>query len=177
MNRDELDAVRWRAAAKIASEALDRIADKVIRELKGLPEDCRLSGEDSPYKDVWEEYKTQIQGSESIFFDVYEEDIRMRAMVIVEDLNRDLQGLLWLATEGSWNEEWYDEESGELKEIPFGDPVTRDLIDAICSIVAERAGNEEMAHDEEEGTQEVDESWGDDETEDDDEASEGDTNP
>jgi hypothetical protein len=57
--------------------------DQVIAKVRALGPECRQSGDDSLFEDVWEEFKYQVQREESGVFEAYHE----------------LQ-LLWLDTEG-----------------------------------------------------------------------------
>jgi hypothetical protein len=115
-----------------------RYVGRVIEDIKRLPSSCMLSGDDSPMRDVWEEWVVQVQGIESIYCDAYEETIRAICRGVAEALPREEQGLLWL-----WTDEYYDwlSEAEDDDEIPYGDPVLdaleNEFFRRVCSAAAD----------------------------------------
>lgn len=69
-----------------------------VRRMEG-----RQSGDDSELKDVWEEWKYQLQQEESIFFEHYNADIKLICLTTIEALRPSEQRAMWtqLGTESS----------------------------------------------------------------------------
>lgn len=61
---------------RMAETGYAKYVRQVIQEIKDLPDECRQSGDDSGLKDVWEEYKYQIQHEEFAVSWAYGETIR-----------------------------------------------------------------------------------------------------
>jgi hypothetical protein len=64
-----------------------------------LPEECRQSGDDSEFLDVWEEYCAQIQGEHSVLFGLYESTVEEFCEAEINMLPRSAQAVLWIACE------------------------------------------------------------------------------
>ncbi len=69
--------------------------EKVVEEIKNLPESSRLSGDDSGLDDVWKEYCNQIQGEHSPFYGLYEEIVQKCCDDIVRKLTDAEVEVLW----------------------------------------------------------------------------------
>jgi hypothetical protein len=95
-----IDAERYELVCSLVKSMYDRLVGQVIADIKALPDSCRQSGDDSKLKDVWEEYKYQIQREEFLSFELYVHVIRGICATRVQELERDRQQLLWLWTEG-----------------------------------------------------------------------------
>ena len=118
----------------------DRYVQRVVRKIKRLPKNCMQSGDDSPMRNVWEEWVVQVQGQQSIFFEFYESTIMGICREVVEALPKEEQGLLWL-----WSDGWYDwDEEEDGGEIPYGDQVVADLELQIYSRLVFHAGSIEL---------------------------------
>jgi hypothetical protein len=74
-----------------------RYAARVIGQLKRLDACCLQSG-DSRLKNVWEEYKVQVQVEESVFFNLYEDTIRQLTQRVVAAMPSRLLAALWRLT-------------------------------------------------------------------------------
>lgn len=135
---------RWRLAKQIIEERFSELAEKVIQYLKDLPDDCRQSGDDSGLDDVWEEYKSQVQGTESIFFELYQEEIWHNCRGEAEQLCRAEQGLLWLATDDYLNDDYLEADEEKLGSIPFGPCLIDGLANELHSRVWQRAADERL---------------------------------
>jgi len=122
--------------SSIIEAKFDRYARHIINRIKRLPKECRLSGDDSPLKSVWEEWIAQVQGEHFFSFDVYEETIRLICRGVVESLPREEQGLLWMWTDDYWD--W------KGNDIPYGDPVLKSLEDELYRRVCTAACNVEL---------------------------------
>lgn len=137
---DELDQIRLRHFDALAGALLELQAREVVSQLKRLPRDLKLSGDDSKLESFWEEFNFQIQYEESLAFEVYEEAIRATCGGVVAGLSREVQGLLWLATD-----QFNEREPPE--EIPYGDPITEALLESLYARVCELAEGEELKYD------------------------------
>jgi hypothetical protein len=97
-----VDGERLEHVRRIVEAMYLGLVQQVIAQIKALPDSCRQSGDDSRLKDVWEEFKDQVQGQESIFFRAYEDTIQRLCAKLVAAFDRERQGLLWL-----WSNAWY----------------------------------------------------------------------
>ncbi len=136
-----LDKDRYELVKTIVAAMYQRLVETVITDIKSLPDNCRQSGDDSKLKDVWEEFKYEIQREQSILFFAYEDTIQRICARQVAELDRERQQLLWLWSDGYYD--WNDEDD----KIPWGEMVTdalaKELYDRVCSV----ANNEELAID------------------------------
>ena len=81
---------------------------KIIDQIKALPKECRLSGDDSTLDSVWKEWAYQLQNQESIFIEAYDETIRgLCRKVILEMPEHDVK-LLWAGRDELYIEEDID---------------------------------------------------------------------
>lgn len=90
------------------------VANKVISELKKMKGDGLLSGDDSPLKNTWEEICVQVQGDESVYWDVYEFTVRTMIAQHVKDMAEHERLAIWFQTDDC--EEW-QMESVEEREV------------------------------------------------------------
>lgn len=104
-----------------------RYTTAVVEQIKGLPESARLSGDDSPLRSVWEEWKDQVQEEESYFFEIYVETIETLCRCLTEDLPVDEQALLWLTTD-----DYFDLDEGD--PLPYGDT----MVEAVAAEIYRR---------------------------------------
>jgi hypothetical protein len=74
-----------RIVSELAKVVCKRIARQTRMALTKMT-NCRLSGEDSPLKNSWEEICVQCQGEESIFWSAYEDTTRSFARKFVKNL-------------------------------------------------------------------------------------------
>src|ERR1700722_13667063 len=136
---DSVDKERLDHVAGIVEAMYGVLVKQVIAVIKALPDRCRQSGDDSVLKDVWEEFKYQLQREESVFFDAHETTIRDFCGSFVAGLDRERQGLLWLWSEGycRWTE----------NDIPWGDAVQEAVTQEVYDRVRDIANNENLAAD------------------------------
>lgn len=145
---DPAEARRRRVVGRFNDARYAALTTAVVRSL-GSPQDgvqaihvlgpeCRQSGEDSPYRDVWEEYKVQVQGQQSIFFELYEETIRDLCASVVKAVPPDERRLLWLDSEAHF--EW-DDDDGD----PHDSTVFDDVVNELLREVGDRAADEPLA--------------------------------
>jgi len=81
--------------SELAEVVCKRIAWQTRMALTKLA-DCRLSGEDSPLKNSWEEICVQCQGRKSIFWPAYEDTIRGFIRIFLKKLLRFEIEAIWL---------------------------------------------------------------------------------
>ena len=120
----------------IIEAKFDRYVRRVINRIKRVPKESRLSGDDSPLRNVWEEWIAQMQGEHSFAYDVYEETIRLICRSVAKSLPQEEQGLLWLGSDDSCD--W------EGEGIPCGDPVIDALEEELYRRVCTAACNVEL---------------------------------
>jgi hypothetical protein len=130
---------RLRHVERIVKATYDRLVRTVIAHIKALPDKCRQSGDESDLKDVWEEFKYQLQREEFGSFDLYEQTIQDMCDRIVAELDPGHQELLWL-----WSEAFdrWDDDKDEIN-FPVAQTLSSELNDRVCSI----ACDEELAID------------------------------
>ncbi|MBI3805397.1 MAG: hypothetical protein HY282_16740 [Nitrospirae bacterium] len=128
--------------ANIINSKYQRYTAEVINLIKALPSNCRQSGDDSGLKNVWEEWKAQIQGEESPLFYAYEETIRGLCRSVIQALPQDEQSLLWLLSDGYFDSDNDSSSAGA----PTLDAVEDELYNRIWSIGAD----EDLLSDQEE---------------------------
>ena len=58
---------------RLVKARLDELARQAISNFQEIRTDAKLSGDDSPLENVWEEFKYQVQIEESFYWDAYEE--------------------------------------------------------------------------------------------------------
>lgn len=110
-------------------------AKEVIAQIKSLGPECRTSGDDSGLENVWEEFKSQVQGEESLFLEAYEETIRSFCEDVVTNLTKTEFKLLWLWSTG------YDEWDEENSPPPY---CREDVVNKLYSVVCNIAVKEEV---------------------------------
>jgi hypothetical protein len=96
---------------KLVTERLDGLAHQAIENFQAIRTDAKLSGDDSPLENVWEEFKDQVQNGESFYWDAYEETFLGICGAYVKELSSFEFRLLWYWTQGyvDWNEDREEE--------------------------------------------------------------------
>lgn len=79
------------------------IAVSTMRYFKKIK--AELSGNDSPLKNVWEEFCVQVQDEHSFSWDAYEKDFKNFIWQKVDRLKEKLKKLMWFCTEKNIGEE------------------------------------------------------------------------
>lgn len=138
---DSFDELRLARAERVAKAMYSKLVEKVIAEIKALPENCRQSGDDSVLKDVWEEFKYQFQREHSVVFAAYEDTIQRMCAGYISELDREQQQLLWIWSKAYFH--WDDEDD----EMPWGDFVKGDVAQELYDRVCDVANNEELVVD------------------------------
>ena len=122
----------------------DKYADyvmQVVAQVKALDPRSRAAPPDLGLADVWEEYKYQVQGQESILFNFYVETIESICTDVVKALPEHELRLLWLETDGYLEYNANDNHSLFLHRDNLLDDVAAELYSRVCSLAAD----EEMA--------------------------------
>jgi hypothetical protein len=132
---------RYALVPRIVDAMYDRLVKKVIADIIALPEGSRQSGDDSCLKDVWEEFKYQIQREQSDVFELYEEVIRDLCARRVAGVEREQEQLLWLWSEGYGNT-WVEKDKVSLDDVE-NEAVAEELYDRLQAA----AEKEELAID------------------------------
>ena len=83
-DQDRLTHVR-----RIVDAMYHGLVMQVIADIQALPDHCRQSGDDSHLKNVWEEFKYQIQREQSVMFDLYVHTIQSICAGQVAGLDRN----------------------------------------------------------------------------------------
>ena len=100
-----------RLVADLAANVEARVTRRVICQLRKIT--TRLSGDDSPLRDAWDEICVQVQGQESVFWSAYLDTIDMTITAFVKDLPQHELAALWLETDRGFDwlfdQDWDDE--------------------------------------------------------------------
>jgi hypothetical protein len=113
---------------RIVSDLADVVCKRIARQTRmALTKitDCRLSGEDSPLKNSWEEICVQCQTEESSAWSAYEETIRAYVTGFVEQLQRHEIEAIYLQTEDACD---LTDEEAEQKPLPVNESCVVDYI-------------------------------------------------
>ena len=120
---------------------VDRIVSKLrvqqpdLHELGSIAIDSRASGDDSPWPDVWEEYKVQIQGEHSFCFEAYEDTIYAMCEQFIGALAHPEIQLLWLGSDAS--DKWEcDEREGQPAHAAMCEGVADELLRRVRGLAA-----------------------------------------
>jgi len=90
------------ALQRLIDKEYDRLLACTVAEVRDLAS-CGLSGDDSPYTDLWLEYAAQVQGQHGFTFKQYENMLVQFCEKQSEDLPDFVARVLWFGTEGSWD--------------------------------------------------------------------------
>lgn len=102
---------RDKIISDLAEAACNRLSRKVIRSLTRMTNGMQ-SGDDPPLKNVWDEICVQVQGQESVMWDVYSDTIQSRLLEEVTKLDTATKQAIWLQTDESidWSVDNEDQE-------------------------------------------------------------------
>lgn len=148
--QSQLDGDRLALVDQLAKSMYDSLVAVVIADIKALPDNCRQSGDDSNLKNVWEEFKDQMQNEQSIYFDAFEHTIQSLCATRVSELDADRKRLLWLWSEG-YLQRWADEDEVRLADLDVSH-VEEEVYQHVCDVAA----NEPLTHELEE---EINQLW------------------
>ena len=126
---DQIDAI----VAQVAQQAADRVTRKTIADLRRMTNGL-LSGDDSGLKTTWDEICVQVQGEESLYWEVYVETVCAILGVYVAELPTNERNALWLQTQAGfdwkWEDEWKCRDGEDREDIAVSDDdVVRYLFD------------------------------------------------
>ena len=139
---------------RIVEESYAAHADAVIADLKAMGREHMQSGDDSPFQNVWEEFASQIQEEESVFWDMYVNMVRDLCDARVERMSPTEMKLHWFFTDAGW--EWtfdidYDKENDIARDPSDDIPATfdpDDVTETLYEKVREIAVNVELPSEE-----------------------------
>ena len=135
----DLNQYRLGLVERLAMDMYETLVRKVIADVRALPEGSPYSV-DSDLKDVWEEFKDQLQVDQSIMFELYEEKVRGICYHHVSEHDPDAQRLLWLWSEG-YLEQWVERDAVKLSNFSVSE-----VVDELYRKVTDVACNEPLAH-------------------------------
>ena len=127
------------AVSSIIETKYRRYVNEIIKQIKALGPECRQSGDDSGLADLWEEWKSQIQGEESLVFDAYEDTFLDMCGRLVITMPEDEQALLWLTSDAYFN--------GDRDLPPDGDELVNAIVEELYRRLCTVEGNEAMSSD------------------------------
>ena len=134
--------IRDKLIRKFAKPACEEITRKTIRYLQSLT-DCRLSGDDTELKNVWDEICVQVQYEESIYWDAYVETAKQSIEGHVSLLPMHVNQAIWLQTEDGFN--WIvDNEDKELDFYGNTDAITDYIFREHLMFAASRWSNKRI---------------------------------
>jgi hypothetical protein len=125
---------------KAINEKYSFYVGKIIDQIKALPKDCRLSGDDSPLDSVWKEWAHQLQNQESIFMAAYEETIRGLCREVILKMPEHEVKLLWAGRD----EFYLKEDIDELTDFFAKETLIDDLEEELFNRVSGIAINEDL---------------------------------
>jgi len=114
---------RDRIISHIADRECERMSRKVIRILQRMTEGMQ-SGDDSGLRNVWDEVCVQVQGQESVMWDVYLDTISGIIAGYLSGLDDAVKQAIWLQTNNGMD--W--EPSEEEKDTPYSEEDIADYI-------------------------------------------------
>jgi len=100
---------------ELAHETCTKLTRKLRVDLQRTT-DCLTSGDDSPLKNAWEELCVQVQGEQSIAWEDFEAEIRLRVTRLVESLRGFERDAIWLQTRQ--REDWGCEDEADRDPNP-----------------------------------------------------------
>lgn len=132
-----IDRERLQHLERIVEAMYRCLVNQVIADIKALRENCRLSGDDSGLEDVWEEFKSQMQGQHSIYFAAYEHTILGLCLQRLGSLGPERQAILWL-----WSRAFYDWLEDDM---PASNTIQAGVLDEVYDRVCGTANDEPLA--------------------------------
>jgi hypothetical protein len=114
--------------------------ERIIDKIKALPNDCRLSGDDSPLDSIWKEWAHQLQYQQSIFMEAYEQTILDLCREVILEMPSHEVKLLWAGRD----EFYLKDDIGELTDFYGQETLSDDLEEELFGRVSEIALNEDL---------------------------------
>ena len=78
---------------KAISEKFGKYTNQVVELFKAMPD--KMSGDDSPLKNAWEEWAYQVQYEQSAYYSIYEKQIRIYCKSVIDEMEPDEIKLMW----------------------------------------------------------------------------------
>ena len=126
------DKIIW----KVADKECNKITRKIILYYQKRT-DCLMSGDDSALKNTWDEICGQVQKEESIYWNVYLQDIYSRVKYEVEKLYIIMKQAIWIQTKEGI--EWEDNEEEDYDQLSMCE---NDIIEYLVrDFILSTAGN------------------------------------
>ena len=99
-----------RIISEFARRACKAVSARVIRELQKITQGMQ-SGDDSCLENIWDEVCVQVQGEESVMWELYTDMIEDIIRTGVEKLDEETAASIWLQTdEGDDWVDWVEDE-------------------------------------------------------------------
>ena len=121
-----------------AEKRFARYAARIIGQLKQLDTSCLQSG-DSRLRNVWEEYKAQVQLQESLFFSFYSDTIRRIIEESVDAMQPQVVAAFWRLTPEA--EQW-----GARNSAVHAVLLTEAVVDELFRRIQRIAADESLPH-------------------------------
>jgi len=134
----KFEKARWKALEATAREDWTRLERAVIAKVKELPENCRQSGDDSNYLDLWEEYCAQVQGEHSVMFGLYESTVEGFCEAALDALTPSARMSLWVTSEAFGELDFEDDGESMFH------PLVNRMVDELHERVRANAANVEL---------------------------------
>lgn len=106
----------WRIVRQLAVTVAQRICRKAIAALHDLTNGLQF-GDDSSLSNAWEEICVQVQGEQSVLWDIYIETMQKILVGYIDKLEPYEREALWLQT--PQGEEWDAEDENEREAYPI----------------------------------------------------------
>ncbi len=103
-----------------------KYTEEVIDLIKGLGDECRLSGDDSELKTVWQEWCYQLQFEEFFGYSIVEETIRGFCGGVLSKLPLDEIKILWAGRDPLYDE--FEETSSFFEEATMKEHLLEELL-------------------------------------------------
>lgn len=134
------EKIRFDVIKRFAAERQAAHVRTLLKRIAELPEETRLSGDDSGLASFWEEFKYQTQRGPSFAFDAYEDTVRALCRSLLGELSSFEKGIMWLFTQA-----WY---SWEFETAMAPPPVVDDVLeDLFYRAICEAAEDEPLEFD------------------------------
>ena len=134
------ERIRFDVIKRIAADQQAAHVRSLLKRIAELPDESRLSGDDSGLESFWEEFKYQVQRGPSFAFEAYEDTIRSVCRSLLGELSSFEKGIMWLFTQA-----WY---SWEFETAMAPPPVVDDVLeDVFYRAICEAAEDEPLEFD------------------------------
>jgi hypothetical protein len=118
---------------ELADAEADRVARRVVRGLQKLT-GSKLSGDDTPLRDAWDEVCAQVQSEPSFHWDAYDDTVRAYVEAELKRVPDTHLKAVWLQTDSGTD--WSSEDDCDGSKIPY---VLDEVVGFVTSKVYELA--------------------------------------